>query len=69
MRLTAMHGPEKYGHREYRTPDGPLAHHPNHQALRTLERRVGDTWAPAATFAKRHDVRIFLNDTSAEPQR
>ncbi|MDE0456061.1 MAG: DUF6166 domain-containing protein [Chromatiales bacterium] len=64
MKLIPILGPGKNGTREYRTPDGRW------RLFRTLnpvlwkvQQRSDTGWLHSASFAKRRDARIFLEDT------
>ena len=67
MKLIPLHGPGKNGTREYRTPDGLW------RLIRTrtpairweVQQRTDTGWLHSATFAKRRDARLFLEDTLA----
>lgn len=66
MKLTPLHGPGKNGPREYRTPDGLWRLiRTRTPAIRWEVQRRSDTagWVRSATFAKRRDARLFLEDT------
>ena len=65
MKLIPILGPGKNGPREYRTPDGRwrLTRTRNPTIRWEVQHHCDAGWLHAATFAKRRDARLYLEET------
>ena len=64
MKLIPILGPGKNGHREYRTPDGKWRLIRTRTPIRwEVQQRCGTGWLLSASFAKRRDARLCLEET------